>query len=321
MTTPPEASLPKRDTEFSLAELATTLAAFLARDHGAIEPPADGRVRAAPDARTIRYYQSLGLVDRPLRYDGRQAVYGYRHLLQAAAVKLLQAQGLSLAQVQSALQGVSTAQLEDAVRGPSLGDVVGSPLARTASISSLAASPDPSQPTPPEPRFRESPTDSTGYLSSPAVSHDPAPHGSSNELAARFARPRAGRGRPMSPDGGRTGQMYAATAKEASDPAPDSIPALAAFALSDGIHLTIDLAATGLDATSADRIAARLRRALVAGGVGDGDGNRDSDGDGDGDGDTDSHDEPTNTDPPAVDPSTGPTDDPAPQQPPRSPLA
>ena len=75
----------------------------------------DARVRDVPDARTVRYYQSIGLLDRPVRYDGRKAIYGYRHLLQMVCVKLLQAQGLSLAQVQQALAVASTAQLASAV--------------------------------------------------------------------------------------------------------------------------------------------------------------------------------------------------------------
>ncbi len=49
--------------------------------------PEDQRVRAVPDARTVRYYQSIGLVDRPER-EGREAVYRWRHLLQVVAVKL-----------------------------------------------------------------------------------------------------------------------------------------------------------------------------------------------------------------------------------------
>jgi DNA-binding transcriptional MerR regulator len=75
----------------------------------------DGRIAAFPDARTVRYYQSIGLVQSPLRYAGRQAAYGYRHLLVVVAVKLLQAQGLTLAQVQRALAGATPAQVETAV--------------------------------------------------------------------------------------------------------------------------------------------------------------------------------------------------------------
>ena len=74
----------------------------------------DGRTADRPDARLVWYYQSLGLVDRPLSYAGRSAVYGYRHLLQIVAVKSAQAAGASLAQLQRALTGRTTAELEAA---------------------------------------------------------------------------------------------------------------------------------------------------------------------------------------------------------------
>lgn len=74
----------------------------------------DGRVAREVDERTLRYLQSLGLLDRPLRYDGRTAVYGFRHLLQALCVRALQARGYSLAQAQAALTGATDAELEAA---------------------------------------------------------------------------------------------------------------------------------------------------------------------------------------------------------------
>lgn len=43
--------------------------------------------------RLVRHYQNLGCIDPPDR-DGKQAVYGYRHFLQAVLVRLLQAEGL-----------------------------------------------------------------------------------------------------------------------------------------------------------------------------------------------------------------------------------
>lgn len=75
----------------------------------------DERVSLTPDARTVRYYQSLGILARPIRYQGRSAIYGYRSLLQLVAVKLLQAQGHSLAQVQSSIAAASVSELEQAV--------------------------------------------------------------------------------------------------------------------------------------------------------------------------------------------------------------
>jgi DNA-binding transcriptional MerR regulator len=70
-----------------------------------------GRVRDVPDLRTIRYYTTLGLLDRAAAMRGRTALYGPRHLLQLVAVKRLQARGLSLAAVQERVVGLSDASL------------------------------------------------------------------------------------------------------------------------------------------------------------------------------------------------------------------
>jgi DNA-binding transcriptional MerR regulator len=74
-----------------------------------------GRVRDVPDARTIRYYTTLGLLDRPA-LRGRTALYGPRHLRQLVAIKRLQAQGLSLAEIQRRLIGQPDATLERLAR-------------------------------------------------------------------------------------------------------------------------------------------------------------------------------------------------------------
>ena len=71
----------------------------------------DGRVAPVPDARTVRYYTTLGLVDRPRIVD-REARYGQRHVLQLAAIKRMQAEGVRLADVQRRLYGRSDAELQ-----------------------------------------------------------------------------------------------------------------------------------------------------------------------------------------------------------------
>jgi DNA-binding transcriptional MerR regulator len=70
-----------------------------------------GRVRDVPDLRTIRYYTTLGLLDRPAVMRGRTALYGSRHLLQLIVIKRIQARGLSLAAVQERVVGLSDAAL------------------------------------------------------------------------------------------------------------------------------------------------------------------------------------------------------------------
>ena len=65
----------------------------------------NGRVREMPDQRAIRWYTTTGLVDRPIGGRGRGARYGSRHLCQLVAIKRLQAEGASLAQIQARLTG------------------------------------------------------------------------------------------------------------------------------------------------------------------------------------------------------------------------
>ena len=69
------------------------------------------RVRWRPDARLVRYYTTLGLLDRPAELRGRTAYYRDRHLLQLLAIKTLQARGLSLQTVQTELAGMPDAGL------------------------------------------------------------------------------------------------------------------------------------------------------------------------------------------------------------------
>lgn len=100
----------QQQINLSLEELAGEVALTLEHYH-LLGSVADSRVSPIPDARTIRYYTTLGLLDRPW-IEGRQARYGKRHLLQILAIKALQARGLPLAEVQSRLYGLSDEQLE-----------------------------------------------------------------------------------------------------------------------------------------------------------------------------------------------------------------
>src|SRR5213593_4283486 len=93
-----------------LEELSDRVAGELA-DRGLLGAARDARVSDAPDARTVRYYTTLGLLDRP-RIEGRQARYAERHLLQLLAIKALQAFDLPLAEIQQRLYGRSDAELK-----------------------------------------------------------------------------------------------------------------------------------------------------------------------------------------------------------------
>jgi DNA-binding transcriptional MerR regulator len=93
---------------WTIDELREAVAAALGEGYGG---PPNARVRDVPDQRTIRYYTTLGLIDRAAEMRGRTALYGTRHLLQLVAIKKLQAQGFSLAEVQQALVGQPSAAI------------------------------------------------------------------------------------------------------------------------------------------------------------------------------------------------------------------
>jgi DNA-binding transcriptional MerR regulator len=100
---------PEAEISFSLTELSAEVAAVLSRV-GLLGAAPDARVSAAPDARTVRYYTTLGLLDRP-SIVGRQARYSQRHLLQLLAIKGFQVRGLPLGDIQERLYGRSDAEL------------------------------------------------------------------------------------------------------------------------------------------------------------------------------------------------------------------
>ncbi len=93
---------------WTIDELSSRVAQALKAGYAGVP---SGRVRDVPDLRTIRYYTTLGLLDRPAAMQGRTALYGPRHLLQLVALKRLQARGLCLAAVQERVIGLSNASL------------------------------------------------------------------------------------------------------------------------------------------------------------------------------------------------------------------
>jgi DNA-binding transcriptional MerR regulator len=108
---------------WTIAELGRKVADALATT--GYEGPVNGQVRAVPNERSIRYYTTLGLLDRPVEIRGRTALYGPRHLMQLVAIKRLQARGHSLAEVQAMLAGAShrkLARIADVPRAVWAGD-------------------------------------------------------------------------------------------------------------------------------------------------------------------------------------------------------
>jgi hypothetical protein len=103
------------EPRWTLDELAERVDAALAVDYPG-QP--SGRVRDVPDRRAIRWYTTIGLIDRPLAHRGRTALYGPRHLLQLVAVKRLQASGLPLVAIQQELAGATDSELGRVARLP-----------------------------------------------------------------------------------------------------------------------------------------------------------------------------------------------------------
>src|SRR5918911_5245850 len=116
------------EPRWTLDELAERVDAALAVDYPG-QP--SGRVRDVPDRRAIRWYTTIGLIDRPVAHHGRTALYTPRHLLQLVAVKRLQARGLPLVAIQQELAGATDTQLARVARLsaiPAAPHSAGSPL-------------------------------------------------------------------------------------------------------------------------------------------------------------------------------------------------
>ncbi len=90
----------------SLEQLANKVTDWC-RQHRVV--PANGQVATDTQPRTLRYYRTLGLLEA----SATAGSYGEHHFLQACAVRVLQAQGLPLARIQSLLFGRS----DDELRG------------------------------------------------------------------------------------------------------------------------------------------------------------------------------------------------------------
>lgn len=77
-----------------------------------------GRVRETPDRRTVRYYTTLGLLDRPTEFRGRTGLYGTRQLWQLMAIKRLQSRGEPLQEIQRRLLNATDAELRRVAAPP-----------------------------------------------------------------------------------------------------------------------------------------------------------------------------------------------------------
>jgi DNA-binding transcriptional MerR regulator len=150
------------DEQWTLSELVTEVAGRIA----ALPAPSNGQVRAVPDERTVRYYGTIGLLDRPLAMRGRTALYGRRHLAQVVAIKRLQTMGRSLAEIQA---------LWSTLEDPTLSRMAGIELSpppppgrREFWKAAPAAPPAPVPPPPPPPALAPFSAPGSGAVLAPA---------------------------------------------------------------------------------------------------------------------------------------------------------
>jgi DNA-binding transcriptional MerR regulator len=85
--------------------------------------PTNASARSQPSARSIRFYVSHGLLDRP-EGTGTAATYNYRHFLQLLAIKIRQREGATLEQIKSEMKDQAGDTLERRV-ATSLGAALG----------------------------------------------------------------------------------------------------------------------------------------------------------------------------------------------------
>jgi DNA-binding transcriptional MerR regulator len=73
--------------------------------------PTNASARAAPSARSVRFYVANGLLDRP-EGTGTAATYNYRHLLQLLSIKIRQREGQSLEKIKLEMKDMTGDTLE-----------------------------------------------------------------------------------------------------------------------------------------------------------------------------------------------------------------
>jgi DNA-binding transcriptional MerR regulator len=153
---------------WTIDELATRVAAALGDGYPGAP---NGRVRDVPDARAIRWYATIGLVDKPAAMRGRTALYGERHLLQLVAVKRRQAHGRSIAEIQAELAGASEATLREIAAVPDPPPAT-EPAPRTARFWTERPAPPPVASTAPPALLTGVPLDGGAVLLLPAAPDD-----------------------------------------------------------------------------------------------------------------------------------------------------
>ena len=99
--------------------------------------PTNASARAAPSARSIRFYVANGLLERP-EGAGTAATYNYRHFLQLIAIKIRQREGATLETIKREMKEFTGDTLERRV-----GNSLAAALGATIETRKLANDDDP----------------------------------------------------------------------------------------------------------------------------------------------------------------------------------
>jgi DNA-binding transcriptional MerR regulator len=249
---------------WTIGELAERAAAVL---RGGTGPgTADGRIRAVPTERLIRWYTTIGLVDPPLARRGRVALYGRRHLLQLVAIKRRQAEGRSIAEIQAELAGATDATLAEIARipppaaapaapppVPPSAAVPGAPDDRAAGAAGQAPDGAPYGPAARRDRFwtRRSPAPAGPAAAEPGAARAAATGDAPADGVAIATAPA-----PLPPAPPLPGAVQA---RRAGTPAPEPVSGLR---LAPGVTLLLDAAPRPPDAADLAAIAAAARPLL-----------------------------------------------------------
>lgn len=81
------------------------------------------KVTDYPDARTVRFYITRGLMDKPNRYNGQRAIYGSKHLLQLITIKYFQSEYLSIKKIHEIIDGLCQDELLKLIKNPQKEDL------------------------------------------------------------------------------------------------------------------------------------------------------------------------------------------------------
>jgi hypothetical protein len=222
----------------------------------------NGRVRDVPDRRAIRWYTTIGLVDKPLGMRGRTALYGARHLQQLVAIKRLQAEGRSLAQIQSDFTWLSP---------QGLGEVSQVPPALMADTGTLGPElsgrharfwADAPAPSPPQPVALDDLPSETAAVTAPSPSGTAAVTAPSPSATAAVAA--------ASPSDSRGVAAVPSPEDRAVTAAPPDARAVTAVPLAGGVILIVPQTLNDSDRADVTAAAAPLIALLAARGLTDG---------------------------------------------------